>query len=307
MLGWGGFWILTLIWGSLYLLSRVGLESIDPLHLTFIRLGVAAAGLNIIVIFRKLPIPTDRNTVFHLCLAGIGGLMLPILMLNWGLQTVESGVGSVLQATAAIFTAIVAHFVFVDERLSIVKLAGVLISFVGVVVLTQRQVEGVSVQSSIEGQIAIVLGGLFYATFTIHSRILMHRNIKPMVYSAIAMLAAACGMGILMLVQILSGQLATTVSSDITPQAMVIILTLSFVHSFVAYMLYYEVVSRIGAAHSTMVTYTIPPVALLLGVVVLNEQVDAFLIAGTALIFMGIALTKLRLFERVPSLGRSYK
>jgi len=80
---------------------------------------------------------------------------------------------------------------------------------------------------------------------------------------------------------------------------MMIILTLALVQSFLAYLLYYEVVARIGAAHSTMVTYTIPPVALLLGVIFLNERLDMFLILGTGLIFCGIALTKLSIFGRL--------
>jgi len=299
MLGWGGFWILTLIWGSLYLLSRVGLESIDPTHLTFIRLGIAAIGLNTIVIIRRLPIPTDRNTLFHLVLTGIGGVMLPVFLLSWGLQTVESGVGSVLQATAAIFTAVVSHFIFDDERLSWVKFTGVIISFIGVILLTQRNVADITVQSTIEGQFAIILGALFYGVFTIHSRILMRRKIKPLVLSAVSVLVSAYGIGLMMLIQIMRGDLPITVSATITPQAMMIILTLALVQSFLAYLLYYEVVARIGAAHSTMVTYTIPPVALLLGVIFLNERLDMFLILGTGLIFCGIALTKLSIFERL--------
>lgn len=299
MLGWAGFWILTLIWGSLYLLSRVGLESIDPLHLTFIRLGIAATGLNLIVILRKLPIPTDKNTLFHIALTGIGGVMLPVFLLSWGLQTVESGVGSVLQATAAIFTAVVAHFVFTDERLSPIKFIGVIVSFIGVIILTQRDVTGVTTQSSIEGQIAIILGALLYAVFTIHSRFLMRRNIKPVVLSAISVLASAYLTGALMILQIALGHLDIFVPYTITPEAMGIVLTLALVQSFLAYLLYYDVVSKIGASQATMVTYTIPPVALILGVIFLNEVLDQYIIIGTGLIFLGIALTKLKIFERI--------
>jgi drug/metabolite transporter (DMT)-like permease len=299
MLGWGGFWILTLIWGSLYLLSRVGLESINPIHLTFIRLGIAAVGLNAIMMIRRLTIPTDKNTIFHLIITGICGVMLPVFLLSWGLQTVESGVGSVLQATAAIFTALASHFIFDDERLSVTKFTGVLISFIGVIVLTQRNVADTTVQSSLEGQIAIILGALFYGVFTIHSRILMRRKIKPLVLSAISILASAYFTGLIILVQIALGDLPLTIPATISPQAMMIILTLALVQSFFAYLLYYEVVIRIGAAHATMVTYTIPPVALLLGVIFLNEALDIYIVIGTGLIFFGIALTKLRIFERL--------
>jgi len=297
MLGWGGFWILTLIWGSLYLFSRVGLESVDPTHLTFIRLGIAAIGLNAIVIIRRLPIPRDLNTLFHLAITGIGGVMLPVFLLSWGLQTVESGVGSVLQATAAIFSAVVSHFIFDDERLSPVKFLGVMLSFIGVIVLTQRNITDMTTQSTIEGQLAIILGALLYAVFTIHSRILMRRQIKPLVLSAVSVLVSAYGIGIMMLIQIVRGDLPMQVPPVITPQAMMIILTLALVHSFLAYLIYFEVVANIGAAQSTMVTYTIPPVALILGVVFAGERFDVYILIGTSLIFSGIALTKLRILE----------
>lgn len=294
MFGWGGFWIVTLIWGSLYLLSRIGLESIDPTHLSFIRLGIAGIGLNLIIIARKLPIPRDLNTLLHLIAEGIGGVLLPVFLLSWGLQTVESGIGSVLQATAAVFAAVFAHFIFEDERLSPIKFIGVIISFIGVIVLTQRNMVGDATQSSIEGQIAIIIGALLYAAFTIHSRFLMRRNIKPVVVSGISVLVAVYGMGIFMVGQILVGDLPATASANLTPTAILVILTLGFVQTFLAYVLYYEVVANIGAAKSTMVTYTIPPVALLLGVIFGGEVLDGFIITGTSLIFLGIGFTKLK-------------
>ncbi len=302
MLGWGGFWILTIIWGSLYLFSRVGVESIHPIHMTFMRIGVAAVGLNIIVILRRLPIPKDPKTLLHLFINGIGGLMLPILLLNWGLQTVESGVGSVLESTAAIFGAVVAHFVFADERLTPIKLVGVIVSFIGVIILTQRDNPTDITQSSLEGPIALIAGALFYAGFTVHSRIIMQRDIKPTVFSAIAMLSATIGIGIIMLFNMAIGEVTLTLPATLGLEALIVVLILAIVHSFLAYLLYYEVVTRIGAASSTMVTYTIPPVALILGIIFLNEQLDEFIIMGSALIFFGIALTNLKFFERADTL-----
>lgn len=289
MLGWVGFWILTLIWGSLFLFSRVGVEQIHPTHITFIRLGIAAIGMNIIIILRRLPLPRDRNTLIQIILNGVGGLMLPIFMLNIGIQSVDSGLSSVLQATAAIFGAVVAHFVFVDERLSSLKIIGVIVSFVGVIILTQSS--SPTGENTLMGQLVLIAGALFYAGFTIHSRVLMKRNIKPVVFSAIAMLSATGGIGVVMLIQILRGDLSYSLSPTLSSDALIIVLILAIVHSFLAYLLYYEVVERIGAANSTMVTYSIPPVALFLGVIFLDERLDIFLMLGACLIFCGIALT----------------
>jgi len=293
MLGWGGFWILTFTWGSLFLFSQTGVSQIDPIHVTFIRLGTAAVGMNIVMMLRRLPIPKDPRTLLHLIVNGIGGLMIPIFMLNIGIQYVETGVSSVLQATAAVFAAVVAHFIFADERLNTIKFIGVIVSFIGVVVLTMRDT-GATGESTLGGQIVLILGALFYASFTIHSRILMKRNIPPNVFSAFAMMSATMGIGVVMLFNVAQGALATTIPVTTSPEALFSVMVLAIVHSFLAYLLYYEVVSRIGASQATMVTYTIPPVALLIGVIFAGETLDSFILIGTALIFTGIGFTKLK-------------
>lgn len=307
MLGWGGFWILTVVWGSLFLFSRVGVASIDPIHITFIRLGVAAVGMNLIVILRRLPVPRDARTISHIVINGIGGLMIPIFMLNIGIQTVESGLSSVIQSTAAVFAAVVAHFVFADERLTPIKFFGVIVSFVGVIVLTQRGNPTDPSGSSLGGQIALIAGALFYAGFTIHSRVLIKQNIKPTVFSAIAMTSATVGIGIIMIFNIATGHVSPALPTTLAPEALAIMLILAVVHSFLAYLLYYEVVARIGAASSTMVTYTIPPVALILGIIFLNESLDTFIVIGSALIFFGIALTNVSYFERADDFLRGLR
>lgn len=303
MLGWGGFWILTVVWGSLFLFSRVGVASIDPIHITFIRLGVAAVGMNLIIVARRLPVPRDPHTLLHIIINGIGGLLIPIFLLNIGIQSVESGLSSVIQSTAAVFAAIVAHFVFADERLTPIKFIGVVVSFIGIVVLTQRDSPSNVTQSSLAGQIALLTSALFYAGFVIHSRVLMQKHdIKPTVFSAIAMLSATISIGIVMVFNIAMGDVAISLPYTIGLETFLVVMTLGIVHSFLAYLLYYQVVQTIGAAPSTMVTYTIPPVALMLGIIFLNEQLDGFVIVGSVLIFFGIALTNLKFFERADTL-----
>lgn len=299
MLAWGGFWLLTLIWGSLYMLSRVGLEVVDPLHIVFIRLGIASLGLNLIVILRRMPIPKDLGTILKISLNGIGSITIPMVLLNWGLQYIESGLGSVLQASAALFAVVVAHFFFVDERLTPSKLIGVVLGFIGVIALASRTSPSASVSNSFAGQIAVIVSALSYALFTIHSRTIIQQNIQPLVLSSISMLAATLAVGVLMFIATAQGQIPAIVTPDLSLQILLIILILSLFQSFLAYLIYYEVVARLGASQATMVTYVTPPVALILGIVFLNERLDTYIIIGTTLIFTGILFTRLNLFNRI--------
>ncbi|MGB1287442.1 MAG: EamA family transporter, partial [Aggregatilineales bacterium] len=74
--------------------------------------------------------------------------------------------------------------------------------------------------------------------------------------------------------------------------------TLAVINTVIAYIIFYEVVRQLGAAKATMVTYVVPVVGLVLGVMILSEPLDVYIIVGTALIFAGIGIVNLRIFNR---------
>src|SRR3954465_3145932 len=115
---WGGFWLLALIWGSSFLFIRIGVEQLSTFQLVFIRTGIAAVGLNIVVYLRGKRLPTDRAGVRDVVILGVVNTVIPFALITWGEKSIESGLAAVLQATAALFTMIVAHVVFADERIS---------------------------------------------------------------------------------------------------------------------------------------------------------------------------------------------
>src|SRR5215207_9953295 len=109
---WAGFWLVALIWGSSFMLISIGVEFVHPLHLVFIRTGIAAIGLCLIVVALRRPIPRDPKTILSLVTIGLVNTLLPFLLITWGETHIESGLASVLQATAALFTLVIAHFTF---------------------------------------------------------------------------------------------------------------------------------------------------------------------------------------------------
>src|SRR5262245_9474489 len=135
---WGGFWLLALIWGSSFLFIRIAVEQLPPFQLVFIRTGVAAIGLTSVVYLRGKRLPTDWRSIGDLLFLGTVNTVIPFALITWGETQIESGLASVLQGTAALFTLVLAHFTFADERISWRKLAGLLIGFLGVVVLASR-------------------------------------------------------------------------------------------------------------------------------------------------------------------------
>lgn len=288
---WAGFWLVGLIWGSSFLLIRVGVEEIAPFQLVFIRTGIAAVGLNIVMLLRGKRYPANLRALLPLLIIGIGNTALPFSLITWGEKSVESGLASVLQASASLFTLVIAHFTFADERITLQKALGLLLGFVGVIVLASRSwADGQLVTGNFLGQLAIIGASLCYATFTTYSRKVIQKRFEPIVVSAGAMTAAAVVSGIAMLVSPLFGGQPATPLADLSSEVLNSALVLGLVNTFVAYLFYYWIVQELGAARASMVTYVVPAVGLALGVIFLNELLDLRLIIGAGLIFLAIAV-----------------
>jgi drug/metabolite transporter (DMT)-like permease len=297
---WAGFVALGLIWGSSFLFIRVGVEQLTPFQLVFIRTGIAAVGLNLVVRLRGHRLPSDWAGIRALLILGIVNTVLPFVLITWGEKSVESGLASVLQGTAALFTLVVAHFAFTDERINSKKVIGLVTGFAGVVILSSRSwQEGTVITGDLLGQLAIVAASFCYALGGSYSRKVIQNRMDPIVVAAGAMTVAAIATGILMVISPALGGQSNALLSELRPNVLFSALMLGFVNTWVAYMLFYPIVNVLGAARTSMVTYIVPLVGLTLGAIVLNEAVDIRLLIGAALIIGGIGIVNLRILERL--------
>src|SRR5256885_13940625 len=158
---WIGFWMLAFIWGSSFLFIRIGVEQLPTFQLVFIRPGIAAVGLNIVVFLRGKRLPTDAAGARDVTILAVVNTVIPFALITWGDHIIESGLAAVLQATAALFTMMVAHFSFTDERLTRRTVAGLVFGFAGVVVLASRSTADDAIATNarlqLMGQLAIVV------------------------------------------------------------------------------------------------------------------------------------------------------
>src|SRR5215212_5841684 len=218
---WSGFWLLALIWGSSFLFIRIGVEQLPAFQLVFIRTGIAAVGLIMVVYLRGKRLPTDWRSIGDLIVLGVVNTVLPFALITWGEMHIESGLASVLQGTAALFTLVIAHFTFADERISLRKLAGLLIGFLGVVVLASRSSAENIVQSDatmhLLGQLAVIVASLCYALGGTYSRKAMQHRLDPVVVAAGAMIVAAVLSGLIAWVAPILGGAAPISLGQLTP------------------------------------------------------------------------------------------
>lgn len=302
---WVSFWILGFIWGSSFLLIRIGVEEMSATQVVFIRCLIAAIGLNIVLWMRGRKLPRDWATVRSLIFIGIGNAAIPYTFISLGEQAISSGMAAVLQATAALFTLVIAHFAFADERMTAKKIIGLALGFCGVIVLSSKSIEGGELDiHTLLGQLAIVCASLFYASFVVYSRIVLKGQIEPIVVAAGTFIPAAICAGIFVILEPLLGGRAWVPLESIDTDNVLAVLGLGFFNTFIAYLFFYYIIQQLGAFRATMVTYIVPVIGLVLGWLILDETVDSILIVGAAMIFAGIAVVNLRLWDLVKARGR---
>lgn len=294
---WLAFWLLGLIWGSSFLLIRVGVHEMTPFQVVFIRTVIAAVGMNIVLALQGKFLPwRDLRRLLPLIVIGIGNTSLPFFLISWGEQSIPSSLAGILQSTAVFFTMIAAHLAFHDERITPQKLVGLVIGFVGVALLATRDTGGEGMSPALLGALAVVAASLCYGVFTVYSKQQIRDRYEPLMVSAGAMTFAAISSGIAMIASPLLGGQPNTPLAEVSFDALAAVITLGVLNTFIAYLMYYNIVVSLGAARSSMVTYIVPAVSVLLGTVILNEVIDGRLLFGTALIFMGIAVVNLGAF-----------
>ncbi len=281
---WAGFLTLGLIWGSSFLLIKVGVAELTPLQLVGLRIGTAAVAMLLTLYLTDHRFPRDRASLGGLVVAGLFNTAVPFFLITWGEQTIASGLATVLNATVPLFSLVIAHFALQDERITGMKVLGLVSGFVGIIVLASRSLGQEEVTGSLAGQGAVLLAALCYAGTTVFVRRNL-RHLQPLVVSSGALLTAAVATGL--------GALLVDGAPDlgqVSQKATLAVLGLGLVNTYIAYLLFYWIIDRWGATRATLVTYIMPPVGLALGVALLGEQLDARLVMGAVLIVAGVAV-----------------
>lgn len=289
---WVYFWLLGLIWGSSFLFIRIAVENQDlrPVEVVFIRTTIAAIGLGVVIAWRRVPLPRTRRMITALVVVGLGNVVAPFMLITWGEQYISSSIAAVAQSTAALFSLIVAHFMFVDERMTPQRVSGLIIGFIGVVVLFGDKLSNGTIDSDVAGLAAIVVASLCYAIFTGLGRKIIQSEVKPIVVAFGSMASAALA----------TAPFALFTESGFTPllhalpgKVLLSVVLLGFFNTFIAYIFYYEIVRQLGASRAAMVTYIVPAVGLALGWLILGETVGISLLIGGTLIMTGIGIVNL--------------
>ncbi len=271
-------------WGSSYLFIKIGVETLPPLSLVAGRLVVGLAILIVVVVATHSPLPRDRQTLAGLAVLGAVNIAIPFWLIGWAEQHISSGLAGILQSSSPFFTLVLAATFVHDEHVTRNRVAGLAIGFLGILVLSLHNLADIGTAAGAQrilGEVAVVLASLAYATGSTFAR-RAQRDTPPLVL-ATGQVAWGLAM-VLALGFVVDGG----ITLPATPGAVLAVGWLGAVGTGFAYVVFFRLLAGWGPTRASLVTYLLPVVAVVLGVVVLGETVDATFAAGAALIVAGI-------------------
>jgi len=274
--------ILCGIWGSTWLFIKLGLEDLPPLTFAGIRFVIACLLLFAFIRFRGVKLPTSKDDWLLLAITGVLSFTLNYGLLFWGEQFISSGLAAVLQATIPAFGLVIAHFYLPGERMTWARIFGVALGVCGVGIVFSNQL-ALSGGKALAGCVALVFSSFFVA----YSNVLVKARGKNLEPSVIAAGQMFFGMIPLLLIGIpLEGN---PLKFHWTVMAVVAMFYLAIVGSVLAFLLYYWLVHNMDVTKSMLIALVTPVVAVVLGMIVLREQLNWRTIAGGVTIMLGIA------------------
>jgi drug/metabolite transporter (DMT)-like permease len=283
------------IWGASYLFIKVAVDEIEPTAMMDLRLVLAALVLVPFLMLRLGParaLAEIRGAGAGAFILGTVNMALPFTLIAWGEKYIDSGIAAIANASVPIFVVLLAVRFRPSERATGMRLVGVLLGLVGVGVLTGLHPEGG--WWAVAGTLAVVVASLSYAVANLYTQ---HRfpTTSPLVITAASSVAAAFVLLPLALFQL----------PDERPswKALGSVAALGVGGTAIALIFFYRMLVQYGASRASLVTYLLPPFALVYGVIFLDERITLNAALGLVLILAGVALGSgvFRLARREPA------
>ncbi len=277
------FLLLTLIWGTTWAAIRFSLEGIPPFLGVSLRFALAGALLVGIALWQRIPLGRSR-TERRLWLAnGLLSFCASYGLVYWAEQYVPSGLTAVLWATFPLMVAVMAHFALPHERMTGRGVVGVLVGFLGLAVIYSEDLGRLGGPQVAFASLVLLLSPFVSAI----SNVAIKRYGKGIPALSLAGPPMLIG-GVVMAGVSAVVERGAPVTWGARPVAALLYLALA--GSALTFSLYYWLLSHTTVVRTSLISYTIPVVALAIGVLVMGEPITARVMAGSLLVVGGIAL-----------------
>jgi len=280
LINWGLFILISIIWGSSFILMKAGMNTLTPFHVASIRM--LSAGLVLIPFAYKAFKEVPKNKLLIVILSGFIGSFFPAYLFCLAETKIDSSLAGILNALTPVFT-IILGMLFFQLKANTQKFIGVLIGGVGLAMLMvpTGNIGFQNFNYTLLVLVATILYGINVNLVGRHMQGVSSLNIASLAFV------------FLIIPSIIILYFTGYFSLPLTDKAVMLSTGASFLlgvmGTAIASIIFYILVKRAGAIFATMVTYGIPFVAVFWGVIY-GEQVSLFQVGCLGIILFGVYL-----------------
>jgi len=282
-----GFLALAVIWGSSFLFIKVGVAELHPLYVTLGRVAIGALTLLSALAVTRTPLPRDLRLWAHLTVVGTFGVALPFTLFAYGEERISSTLAGIWNATTPLVVLPLAVLVFRTEPMTRRRVVGLVLGFLGVLVILGVW-QGVG-GGALTGQLMCLGAAACYGVaIPYFKRFVAGGAESGVAISAAQVLTATAVLAVV--APIVAGR--PPAPNELSLDVIGAVLALGALGTGIAFVIHTRNIRLAGASTASMVTYLIPVVATLAGVLVLGERLAWYQPTGAAIVLVGVAVSQ---------------
>ncbi len=272
------------VWGSSFLPIKIAVPETGPVLLVFLRTLTALVPLWLYMAWRGIPFPNNRFDMVLIALMSLLNSVIPFFLLSWAGLHVTSGVMALIMGTGPLLALFASHYTTRDDKLNLRKFLGMLIGLCGLMVVIGEDAMG-GLTENLLGDLA-VLGAIgCYVCATA-----MVRKVRSTRIEAIATTNMLVSVIVLAPIMFLTQQPAI---SALSTDTLLAVLYLGIITTGIGYVLRYHMVLSVGQSFTSMASYIMPIVGVILGVLFLAEPLSTNILIALALVLAGFGVARL--------------
>jgi drug/metabolite transporter (DMT)-like permease len=273
-----------LIWAGSFVFIKIGLEEIKPYNLAFYRFLIASPLLLAFVIFKRKLKMFDSSDFFKITILALTGVTLLYAVQFVALTYTTAINSSILINTCVIYIAVMS--IFLGEKVSNLKIAGIIMSFFGVVMVVSKDYSfDFFTSKTIIGDVLMLFDGLLWAIYTIAGKSMLEKyspdvlTVYVFVIGSVLLLPFALYEGIVN-------------PFNLSFNSWISLIYLSLLCSVVAYVIWYSALTSMETTEVAAFVYLVPLFTAIMAFYVLKEEIGVLIAIGGFLTMLGIYMAE---------------
>jgi drug/metabolite transporter (DMT)-like permease len=273
---------LAVVWGMAWPVAKIGLRDCDPLLFASLRSIVGGVFLYVWRFWKPEREKFDRRTFWVIFVSGTCWVGIPMALTSWALLYINVGLGSILQRTTPFFVAICAYFMLGEKQFTFAKVTGLVVGFIGIVVLFSDKPVTDFTSMTVLGGLAVFIPSILNGYGQVYARKYFKGRDQ---------------FGFMMYILLLAGFETLPFSflngipmMNLTTDLLLSTLYLGIIASAIPFAIYFALMVRVDIVILSMVGYIIPVIAVSAGFILFGERMSEPEIIGSILVLAGVIL-----------------